>query len=180
MEQKGPRRASCLWSQRAGDPTWEPSMLPELKCVEQTPPAPLPLLWSWRAPPACLSCSPPASLLCPQDPHGPEGLWRVGDPTWELSRLPGLEWAGDTLGVLPPIRAPKGPSKRGNPSPPATPQGRRSRLASTSPPPSVTPCPTSSPGGLSCHLGRRGPPSASCRCPSCGEMRTPCLPTLPS
>ena len=35
--------------------------------VEQTPSTPLPLLWSWRPPPACLSCSLPDSFLCPQD-----------------------------------------------------------------------------------------------------------------
>ena len=33
----------------------------------------------------------PASLLCPQDPHGLEGALEGGGSAWELSRLPGPE-----------------------------------------------------------------------------------------
>ena len=100
VEEKGPRHASCLWSQRAGDPTWEPSRLSRPERVGPVPSALLLLLRSWRAPPACLSCSPLASLLWPQDlcGRGWWGVvpWRVGDPAWELSRIPGVEWVGQT------------------------------------------------------------------------------------
>ena len=40
-EQKGPRRTPHPWSQRAGDLTWEPSRLPGLEWVGQTPSSPL-------------------------------------------------------------------------------------------------------------------------------------------
>ena len=53
---EGARHASCLWSQRAGDPTWEPSRLPRPE---------------WEGP-TLLSCSsgpggplPPASPVLP-------------------------------------------------------------------------------------------------------------------
>ena len=45
-EQKGPRLVPHPWSQRAGDLTWEPSRLPGLEWVEQTPSSPLLLLRS--------------------------------------------------------------------------------------------------------------------------------------
>ena len=54
-------------------------------------PAPLVL----EGPSACLSCSPPTSLLQPQDPHGPKGALEGGDPVWEPSRLPRAEWVGE-------------------------------------------------------------------------------------
>ena len=73
-EQKGTEGAQArLWSQRAGDPTWEPSRFPGLEWVGQMTSAPLLLLRSRRAPPTCLSCSAPAFLLRPQDQRGPEG-----------------------------------------------------------------------------------------------------------
>ena len=74
--------------------------------------------------------------------------------------FPGPDWAGEMLAMFPPIlRTPKGPSRCGNPSPPpTTPQGYRSRLASTSPPSSLPPrtCPVTqgflpSPWVLSYH-----------------------------
>ena len=51
-EQKGPRFAPHLWCQRIGDLTWEPSRLTGLEWTGQTPSSPL--LWSGRAPLACL------------------------------------------------------------------------------------------------------------------------------
>ena len=60
------------------------------------------------------------------------------------------------------------------------PQGCRSCLASTSPPPSVLLHPTGSLWGSSRLLGRQCPPPVAGRSPSCGETLTPCLPTLPS
>ena len=172
----------CLWSQRAGDPTWEPSRLPGLKWAGQmpssspaplipkgpshlpllislvsflrsqdphylegtlegrrlawelsrfpmpqwagqTPSAPFPFLWSWRGPPACLSCSLPASLLCLQDQPGPEGTSEGIGPS-EPGRLSQVIGKGKRCASSPLIGAPKDPSRRGNPSPiSATPQG---------------------------------------------------------
>ena len=77
---------------------------------------------SWRAPLPCLSCSPSASLLCPQDQRGPEGT-SEGIAPGRARQASQADWASETLGALPPIWAPEGPFRRGNPSPlPATPQ----------------------------------------------------------
>ena len=56
-QQKGPRRVLHLWSQRAGDLTWEPSRLPGLEWAGQTPPllSCSSGLGSGKAPPTCLS-----------------------------------------------------------------------------------------------------------------------------
>ena len=71
-EQKGPRCASHLWSQRVEDPTWEPSRLPEFEWAGQSP-----LLLSGssgsESPSHLPLCSLLASLLHPQDQPGPEG-----------------------------------------------------------------------------------------------------------
>ena len=144
----------------------------------QCPPLLLVVLWSWTAPLACLSCSPSASLLGPQDQHGPEGASEGVGP----SRLPQLIGQGKHWASYPLIQAPKGPSRHGNSSPlSTTPQVHQSCLASISPPASVPPHPTSSLGGSSHLLGHRGPPPpASGRLPSCGGMQTLCLPTPPS
>ena len=86
-EQEGSRRAPHPWSQRTGDLTWEPSRLPGLEYIGQTPSPPL------------LSCSsslggplPPASpdlpSLLPMPPRTHtawRGLWEQGDwpvPKW--------------------------------------------------------------------------------------------------
>ena len=78
VEQKGPRRALHSWSQRAGDLTWEPSRLPGLECAGQPPASPL-LLWSWRAPPTYLSCSPLSLLPMPPGPMWPRGVGGPGE-----------------------------------------------------------------------------------------------------
>ena len=83
-EQKGPGRAPHLWSQRAGDLTWEPSRLPGLEWVGQTP--------------SHLSC--PSGLGGPLPPaspdfHGPDEALEGRGPAWELSRLPGPRGPGD-------------------------------------------------------------------------------------
>ena len=95
-EQKGPRRAPHPWSQREGDLTWEPSRLPGLEWAGQTPSSPLLLLWSRRAPPACLSWSPWPPSYAPKDPCGLEGALEGRGSAWELSRLPGPEWVGQS------------------------------------------------------------------------------------
>ena len=89
----------------------------------------------------------------------------------------GPKWAGETwsrslLILCPPSGSPVSPFGRGIPSPPpATRQGRRSRPASTSPPPSLPPRPTSYPvaGGPPVSLGVCGPPPVPGGCPSCAH-----------
>ena len=94
-EQKGPRRVPHPWSQRAGDLTWEPSRLPGLEWAGHMPSSPLLILWSgvWEGP----SCLPllisPASLLCPQGRCSLERALEGRGLAWELSSLPGPQWA---------------------------------------------------------------------------------------
>ena len=98
MEQKGPRRAPHPWSQRAGNFTWEPSRLPGLKWVRQMPSSPFLLLQSGGPLPPASPVLLLASLLCPQDQCG-QGQWGVLEGkglAWELSRLPGPAWVGET------------------------------------------------------------------------------------
>ena len=93
-EQKGPRRAPHPSSQRAGDLPWEPSKLPGLKWVGQTPSAPLLLPPTGPLPPPL----PSASFLSPQDQCG-QGKGRALEGrglAWELRRLPGPKWVGQT------------------------------------------------------------------------------------
>ena len=95
-EQEGPRHALHPWSQRAGDLTWEPSRLPGLEWVGQTPSSSLLLLRSGRTPLTCLSWSPRPPSYAPKDPHGLEGALEDRELAWELSRLPVPEWAGQS------------------------------------------------------------------------------------
>ena len=76
-EQKGPRHASCLWSQRVGDPTWEPRRLSGLEWMGQKPSSPAPTVMEGpsRLP---LHIS-PASLLSPRANTAGRGLFRAGD-----------------------------------------------------------------------------------------------------
>ena len=124
MQQKGPRRASDLggWGTWPGSPAGFPGLCGWGKC---------PLLWSWRAPPACLSCSPLASLLCPQDQHGHEGALE-GRRT---GVLPGPECRANALHSSPAPLVLEG-------SPPAI------HLSSSSPPPFYT---------LRTNTAQRGP-----------------------
>ena len=73
-EQKGPRHAPHSWSQRSGDLTQEPSRLPGLEWVGQTPSSPLPLLLNGpsRLP---LQISWP-STYAPRTHVAWRGLWR--------------------------------------------------------------------------------------------------------
>ena len=82
-EQKGPRHAPHPLTQRAGDLTWEPSRLSGLEWAGQMP-SPLLLLQSWRAPPACLSCSPLGLLPMPPGP-----MWLGGGGPWRSGNQPG-------------------------------------------------------------------------------------------
>ena len=50
---------------------------------------------SWRVPPACLSWSPLPPSYAPSTYVARIGLWGVGVPAWELSRLPSLSGPGD-------------------------------------------------------------------------------------
>ena len=117
-EPTGPRRASCLWSQRAGDPTWEPSRFPRLEWVGQTSFTPLPLFPSRGAPPSCLSSSPPASLLCPQNQHGPEGPSESIGPGPRAGQTSPADREGKILGMLPPDLSPRGSLQAWEPLPP--------------------------------------------------------------
>ena len=96
------------------DPTWVPSRLPGPKWERPTPSTLHLLLQSWRAPPACLSCSPSASLLFPQDQRGPEGA-SEGVPSPIAGQTSPANWAGEILGVLLLIQGPKRLSRCGNP-----------------------------------------------------------------
>ena len=102
-------QCSLWWGTwRAGDPAWEPSRLPGPEWAGQMPSAaPLLLLRSWRAPPACLSCSPPASFLCPQDQCGLERAYEGTGPGPRAGQTSLADWAGETLGVLPPDSSPR-------------------------------------------------------------------------
>ena len=116
-EQKGPRCASCLCSQRAGEPIWEPSRLLGLKWAGKCPP----LLSCYSGPGGPLLLASPALPWPPSyaprthtaQRGAPEGI----GPGQRAKQISLADRAGDTLGVLPLIQAPKGPSMRGNPSP---------------------------------------------------------------
>ena len=95
----------------------------------------------------------------PQDPHSLEGASEGIGPGPRAQQTSRADWAGETLGALPPILAPEGPSWHGNPSPfQATPQGHWTCLVFISPLPSVPPCPTGSFGCSFRLLGCQGPP----------------------
>ena len=96
---RGPGVSPHPSSQRAGDLTWEPSRLPGLEWAGHScSSSPLLLLQSWRAPPTCLSCPPVGVLPMPPGPMWPgvRGALEGRGPAWELSRLPGPQWAGQT------------------------------------------------------------------------------------
>ena len=137
-EQKGHRHAHRLWSQRVGEPT---SRLPGLKWVGQIPSAPLLLLPSWRAPPTCLSCSLPASLLHPQDQPGLEGTSESVGPGPRAGQTSPADSAGEMLGVLPPDPSPRGSLQAWEPLPNSEPPLRG---ASPVRPPLLPPPPQSS------------------------------------
>ena len=66
---------------------------------------------SWRTPPACLSCCPPASLLCPQDHPGTEGSSEGVEPSRRAGRLLGRLDRGNAWHAPPwsyPLRIPPG------------------------------------------------------------------------
>ena len=111
-EPKGARHASHLGSQKAGNPTWEPSRLPGPEWVGPVPSPPVLLPKSCRVPPL-----PPASPALPQPPsYAPRthaarrGFWRAGDQAWALSRFPRLEWAGPMPSAPPAPPVLEGPS----------------------------------------------------------------------
>ena len=128
-------------------------------CRNSSPPPAAPQgCRSWRS--SLYFCSPfPHSLsLRTRAAGGGLGRQRIRPGISTGSRGP--KWAGETcpcslLILCPPNGSPISPFGCGIPSPPpATPQGRQSRPASTSPPPSLPPCPTSYPvaGGYSQSL----------------------------
>ena len=75
-------------------PAWELSRFPVPKWVGQTPSTPLLLLL--QGPSRLPLLISPASLLCPQDPRGLEGALDCRGLAWELSRLPGPQWVGQS------------------------------------------------------------------------------------
>ena len=106
-EQKGPRRAPHPWSQRAADLTWEPSRLPGLKWVGQTPSSPPPV---WEGPSHLPLLISSASLLYLQGPTWPGGDFEGRALAWELIRLPRSEWAGQLPSTPLPL-FPESPSR---------------------------------------------------------------------
>ena len=101
-EQKAPRHAPLPWSQRAGDLSWELSRLPVPEWAGQSPSAPLPLLWSGRAPPACLSLSPWPPSYAPRTHMAWLGLWRW-DTSLGAQQAPWPEWARRLPSALLPL-----------------------------------------------------------------------------
>ena len=80
----------------------------------------------------------PASLLCPQDHPSLEGTSEGIGSGLRARQTSPAGWAGETLGPLSPDPSPQGSLQAWEGIPPllsATPQGRRSCPASTSPPP---------------------------------------------
>ena len=74
------------WALEGRGLPWELSRLPGPKWAGQTTSASLPFLLDGPSHLPLLIF--PASLLCPQDPHGLRGALEVGELAWELSRLP--------------------------------------------------------------------------------------------
>ena len=93
-----------------------PSGLSSLHFSSTSPP--LLLLQSWRAPHACLSCSALASLLHPQDQHGPEGASEGVGSGQRGEQTSLADWAGETLGALPPDPSSRGSLQAWEPLPP--------------------------------------------------------------
>ena len=81
-------------------PAWELSRFPVPEWVGQTSSAHFLILWSWRTPLDCLSCSLLASLLCPQDQPGPEGTTEGVGPSPRAGQTSLADWAGKMLGPL--------------------------------------------------------------------------------
>ena len=175
-EQKGSRRAPPPLVAEGRDLTWEPSRLPGLQWVGQTPSAPLfpegpshlPLLFSPRPP----SYAPRTSVARGMGGHGGQGT------SLGTQQAPQPKWAGQSpsASLLPLL---EGPSRLPFLISPASGAPILSDLHFSSP--LSTPlCHTGSLGGSSCLLGHRVPPPAASRCPSCGETLTRHLSTPPS
>ena len=116
-EQKGPRHTSRLWSQRVGDPTWELSRLPRPPVgganALHSSPAPLIPESPFHLPLLISS----ASLLCPQDQRGQEGASEGIGPSPRARQTSLADWAGETLGMLPPDPSPQGSLQAWEPLP---------------------------------------------------------------
>ena len=139
----------------------EAQQAPRAEWVGQTPSTPLP----------CLSCSLLASLLCPQDRPGQEGISEGIEPSPRAGQTSPAIGQGKRWACFPTDPSPRGSPQAWEPLPPLShPLGRWSCPASISPPLSVPPRPTGSLGGSSHVLGHWGPPPASSRCHSSGEM----------
>ena len=181
MKQKGPWRTSRLWSERAGDPTWEPSRLPGPEWVGQVPSAPslAPLVLEGPSYLPLLFCPglPPMSPG-PMQPGG--GLW--GYRIWpRAGQTSPADWAGEILGMLPPDPSPRGSLQVWEHLPPLSHPSAAPVLSGLHFSSPLSP-PTSywfTWGFLPSPWALRSPP-ASGRCPSWGETRTLCLPTPPS
>ena len=106
-EQKGPRRAPPPLVSGVGDLTWEPSKLPGLERVRQTPSSPLLLLLSRRAPPTCLSRSPWPPSYAPRTHMAWRGLWRAGDWPGSSAGSPGQ--VGQAISLFTSPAPPRGP-----------------------------------------------------------------------
>ena len=106
-EQKGHRCAPHLWSQRAGDLTWEPSSLPVPEWAGQSPSIPLLLLLGWLLPPA----TPDLPSLPPMPPGPTLAGWGfgVGGTGLGAQQAPQPMWARRSPSALLPL-FPQGPS----------------------------------------------------------------------
>ena len=103
-----PPRTHTAWRGFGGQGTGlEAQQAPIPEWVGQSPSAPHPLLLD--GPSHLFLMTSPASLLCPQDPCGLEGALDCRGPAWELSRLPGPQWAGQSPST-PLLLFPQGPS----------------------------------------------------------------------
>ena len=120
----------------------------------------------------------PASLLCPQDPHGLVGALEAG--YWLESSAGSPAQVGQAITLCSSPSLPRESLPPASPDLPPWPQGRKSCLASTSSPPSVPLLPTGSLWGSCYLLGCQRSPPAAGRHTSCGEKLTLCLPTPPS
>ena len=166
---------------RRGNLTGFPGPSGQGKCLQCFPGSSGPRGFPVHCPPLLLFYpSLPTTPLGPMRPEGaPEGRG-PGSGAQQASRGPSeqgrcppcLPWSSKPLRVPPGVR-----------TPPLT----QPPLRGTGPvwpplllPPHSPPHPTQSLGGSSHLLGLQGPPPASGRCPSCGKMRTPRPPMLPS
>ena len=108
MEQKGPRCAPHSSLRGQGTSPGSLASFLGLRGWGKCPP--LLACFSHSAPPACLSWSPRSPSYSLKDPRGLERGLEGRGSAWELSRLPGPQWAGQSPSAPLPL-LPEGPSR---------------------------------------------------------------------